>query len=134
MIAVRVVIIIMEMQRDRLGHVRFGDNAFEVSGGDLNTVWSLFAVLLGLRLKPVLFGQSNNRGNSERALLCWLSLTSIEKGLSAKVHSGSSSVIPREWSRFEICIEIVCFLVSIIKSKHRKLDILNSKGFRFNYT
>ena len=63
-------------------------------GGDLNTVLSLFAVLLGLRLKPVLFGQSNNRGNSERALLCWLSPTSIETGLSAKLHSGSSSVIP----------------------------------------
>ena len=93
-------------------------------GGDLNTVLSLFAVLLGLRLKPVLFGQSNNRGNSERALLCWLSPTSIETGLSAKLHSESSSVIPREWSRFEICIEIVCFLVSppimtsIIRLKH----------------
>ena len=77
-------------------------------GGDLNTLLSLFAVLLGLRL----------------ALLCWLSPTSIETGLSAKLHSGSSSVIPREWSRFEICIEIVCFLVSppimtsIIRLKH----------------
>ena len=73
---------------------------------------SFFAVLLGLRLTPVLFGQSNNRGNLERTLLCWLSPMSIETGLSAKVHSGSS-VIPREWSRFEICIVIVCILISL---------------------
>ena len=28
--AVRVITIIMEMQRDRLGHARFRDSAFEV--------------------------------------------------------------------------------------------------------
>ena len=53
----------------------------------------LFAVLLGLRLTPVLSGKSNNRENPESALL---SPTSIGTGLSAIVHSGPSNVIPRE--------------------------------------
>ena len=62
----------------------------------MDTVLLLFAVLLGLRLTPVLSGKSNNRGNPESALLCWLSPTSIGSGLSAKVHSRPSNVIPRE--------------------------------------